>query len=67
MKKNVINNLIRVTFVNIVRVTFVNKMVEHNLMNSVVDLDSVVEDDGRILGHRRFQICLAMVSPGVFC
>ena len=51
---------------DIVRTNEVDKMVEHGLMNSIHDLDDIVENGNKILGHHCSPRCLVMVSPGVF-
>jgi hypothetical protein len=65
-EKNFIDDLIRASVCDVVRVDEVDHMVEHGLLNSVVDLDEVVKDASTVLGHRCSLACLVMVSPGVY-
>ena len=60
------NDLIRASVVDIVRVDEVDNMIEHGLMDSIHDLDDIVEDGKKILGHHCSPRCLVMTAPGVF-
>jgi len=66
-EKLFLEDLIRASVIDIVRVDEVDKMIDHGLMDSIVDLDSVIEDGKKILGHHCSPRCLVMTSPGVFC
>ena len=65
-EKEFINDLIRASVIDVVRVDEVDHLIEHGLMESVVDLEKIVEDASNILGHRCSPRCLMMVAPGVF-
>ena len=65
-EKKFINDMIRASVIDVVRVDEVNHLIEHGLMKSVVDLEEIVEDASKILGHHCSPRCLMMVSPGVF-
>ena len=64
-EKEFMNDLIRASVCDVVRVDEVDHMIEHGLLDSVVDLEEVVNDASKILGHRCSPACLVMVSPGV--